>query len=142
MQDKYKFRAWDEQRKKYIYGIERRLNIVSQAGNIRVLSIAEIDDNERYVLEQCSGLKDSQGQLIYEGDIVQITEKEDKICKERLLITLKNGVFWANDNDDNEYSELVTVDEMVNDDAETFQILDNKIIGNIHEDLKIVDTKI
>lgn len=133
MKDKYRFRAWDKQEKKYIYGVERGLDVVSQAGNIRVLSIAEIDDSERYVLEQCSGLKDSQGQLIYEGDIVQITEKENEIYKERLLITLKNGIFWANDNDDSEYSELVTVDEMVNDDAETFEILDNRIIGNIHE---------
>ena len=133
MKDKYRFRAWDKQEKKYIYGVERGLDVVLQAGNIRVLSIAEIDDSERYVLEQCSGLKDSQGQLIYEGDIVQITEKENEIYKERLLITLKNGIFWANDNDDSEYSELVTVDEMVNDDAETFEILDNRIIGNIHE---------
>lgn len=133
MKDKYRFRAWDKHEKKYIYGVERGLDVVSQAGNIRVLSIAEIDDSERYVLEQCSGLKDSQGQLIYEGDIVQITEKENEIYKERLLITLKNGIFWANDNDDSEYSELVTVDEMVNDDAETFEILDNRIIGNIHE---------
>lgn len=133
MKDKYRFRAWDKREKKYIYGVERGLDVVSQAGNIRVLSIAEIDDSERYVLEQCSGLKDSQGQLIYEGDIVQITEKENEIYKERLLITLKNGIFWANDNDDSEYSELVTVDEMVNDDAETFEILDNRIIGNIHE---------
>lgn len=133
MKNKYRFRAWDKREKKYIYGVERGLDVVSQAGNIRVLSIAEIDDSERYVLEQCSGLKDSQGQLIYEGDIVQITEKENEIYKERLLITLKNGIFWANDNDDSEYSELVTVDEMVNDDAETFEILDNRIIGNIHE---------
>ncbi|MFK5706208.1 YopX family protein [Ligilactobacillus sp. LYQ139] len=137
MHDKYKFRAWDKQKQKYIYGVERGLNVISQAGNIRVLSIAEIDDSERYVLEQCSGLKDKQGRLIYEGDVVQITEKEDEIYKERLLITLKNGIFWANDNDDNEYPELITVDEMVNDDAETFEILDNRIIGNIHEDPKI-----
>lgn len=137
MQDKYKFRAWDKQKKKYIYGVEKGLNVISQAGNIRVLSIAEIDDSERYVLEHCSGLKDKQGRLIYEGDVVQITEKEDEIYKERLLITLKKGIFWANDNDDNEYPELITVDEMVNDDAETFEIIDNRIIGNIHEDPKI-----
>lgn len=35
MQDKYRFRAWDKQEKKYIYGVEKGLNVVSQpTGNI------------------------------------------------------------------------------------------------------------
>ena len=94
MQDKYRFRAWDKQEKKYIYGVEKGLNVVSQAGNIRVLSIAEIDNSERYVLEQCSGLKDNDGRLIYEGDVVQVADGYER---GRYLVILKDGFFAAED---------------------------------------------
>ena len=95
MQDKYRFRVWDKQEKKYIYGVEKGLNVVSQpTGNIRVLSIAEIDNSERYVLEQCSGLKDNDGRLIYEGDVVRVADGFNRGC---YLVILKDGFFAAKD---------------------------------------------
>ena len=94
MQDKYRFRAWDKQEKKYIYDVEKGLNVVSQpTGNIRVLSIAEIDNSERYVLEQCSGLKDNDGRLIYENDIVRIIGDYNA---EQNWVRFDGGRFTAN----------------------------------------------
>lgn len=111
MQDKYRFRAWDKQEKKYIYGGEKGLNAVSQpTGNIRVLSIAEIDNSERYVLEQCSGLKDRDGRLIYEGDVVQVADGYER---GRYLVILKDGFFAAEDAN----GWLSRLDEMLDDDC-------------------------
>lgn len=119
MQDKYRFRAWDKQEKKYIYGGEKGLNAVSQpTGNIRVLSIAEIDNSERYVLEQCSGLKDRDGRLIYEGDVVQVADGYER---GRYLVILKDGFFAAEDAN----GWLSRLDEMLDDDDCIMRIVDD-----------------
>lgn len=119
MQDKYRFRAWDKQEKKYIYGVEKGLNVVSQpTGNIRVLSIAEIDNSERYVLEQCSGLKDNDGRLIYEGDVVRVA---DSFNRGRYLVILKDGFFAAKDTN-GWFSRL---DEMDDDDDCIMRVINN-----------------
>lgn len=119
MQDKYRFRAWDKQEKKYIYGVEKGLNVVSQpTGNIRVLSIAEIDNSERYVLEQCSGLKDRDGRLIYEGDVVRVADGYER---GRYLVILKDG-FFAAKNANGWFSRL---DEMDDDDDCIMRVINN-----------------
>lgn len=34
MQDRFKYRAWDKENKKYIYGVEKGLQISSAAGGL------------------------------------------------------------------------------------------------------------
>lgn len=125
MQDKYRFRAWDKQEKKYIYGVEKGLNVVSQpTGNIRVLSIAEIDNSERYVLEQCSGLKDNDGRLIYENDIVKMVEDDGDPYTETCLINFKDGIFLVTDDVGDEF----VLDDIIDDDEYTINV-----VNNVHE---------
>ena len=71
-------------------------------------------DGENAILEQCTGLKDKNGNLIYESDIVQYDGKETGI------VLFRNGCFvW---------------DWKVNDPPIWgLGFVDLEIIGNIHE---------
>lgn len=67
-----KFRAWDKENKKYIYGVEKGLQFYSAAGNLRVMTLAEIEESDKYDLEQCTGQRDYKGKLIYVNDILNL----------------------------------------------------------------------
>ena len=72
MQDRLRYRAWDKENKRYIYGVEKGLQFYSTAGNLRVMTLAEIEESDKYDLEECTGIRDYLDRLIYEGDIIKI----------------------------------------------------------------------
>ena len=68
MNDRLKFRAWDRINNKWL---SNKNCIEIGTGYLTDFFDVEQAFNRRYVLMQCTGLKDKNSKLIYEGDVVK-----------------------------------------------------------------------
>lgn len=114
MSDRFLFRAWDNINDQWlkipIFFLDIHNGWLTGFGN------NEKAIGNRYTLEQCTGLKDKNGKLIYEGDIV------DNGCACSFVI-FKDCAFRFS------YNEQV-IGGWVSDELE--------VIGNIHENKELL----
>lgn len=121
MNDRFKFRVWDNEQKRYT---SVKPVVLCGEASTREIAMPDNSDNQ-YVIEQCIGLRDKNGRLIYEGDILQYTDTNG--------FKIRQEVVW-----DDENARFAHVVDWGCFDR-TFSPLEREIcalkevVGNIHE---------
>lgn len=139
--DRFKFRHYNKLVKKMTYydkpEMQVCLNNDFKSGLIFPMS-EEYDDNAMYMgnytyYQQCTGLKDKNGKLIYEGDIVH--KSGSKFNGEKIL----SEVAWSDMTASFWYSDLTGIGgahEFRSGTAAKMEVL-----GNIYENPELMEAK-
>lgn len=123
VKDRFKFRVWDKRLNRYL-GKNDPMQMLLENGNL-----AYLDDEgmKFYEVEFCTGLKDKNGKLIYEGDIVRCSYGSEYYV---------GCVVW-------DYEEIQFSMEVSEELYSFSQHSDShkiEIIGNIHENPDLIES--
>ena len=118
MNDRFKFRVWDTEIKEYLVGcfLVGGSNMIHNS-----VDYESFLNKGNFVIEQCTGLKDKNGNLIYEGDIVKSPNNSYPLE----IVRMPNGVYGC------KVHKISPVWEM--NLYSLINAYDIEIIGNIHE---------
>lgn len=135
MQDRFKFRAWDKEESKYINDIQE---CEGGTGSYEPCQMCfgdyflEYYKCENYIVEQCTGLKDKNGKLIYEGDICKVNQQDS--LKGEVVYAVKLGCYTLRQSK-TEGISFIDLFDLYKDCSKL------EIIGNVHENLELLEEK-
>lgn len=137
MNNRLKFRVWSKTRQQYIekdsprcyLNYDGELDCCYLTDTKDVECIYEPYPEDDLIYEQCTGLRDKNGKLIYEGDIVNIF-----CCRHPYgyLGRTKGNVYWS--NPDAEFRIKVSLEEEYN-----LYGIEIEVIGNINENPELLE---
>lgn len=128
MKDRFRVRAWNEIGKYYLYDVQ---NSIYSHNRQRYTFVDAVNKGllKKWKLEQCTGLRDKYGKLMYEGDIIRGVWKDVKIkyvvkfhkCNAQFILEIPNE------------DSLGEFDLLESDHLE--------IIGNIHKNFELLEVE-
>ena len=131
MKDRFKFRAWNKAKKELVYGAEQTDFYLGGIANKN--SFFDLLNDDNYIVEQCTGIKDKNDTLIYEGDIVRVSA--DALCMSSICNGKLAEVRWDEGFGITFYFHFINSADLWNECA------DYEIVGNIHENPELVEDK-
>lgn len=130
MTDRFKFRVFNKANDKYDNDTFNFRIVVDMNGNcfINEDGGCDIEFDNDIIIEQCTGLKDKNGNLVYEGDI--LIDKYSCLVE---IIYQKNAMFQALQKNGVKGAEFYTSYSL-----EPEYIKNSEVIGNIHENKELL----
>ena len=139
MQDRFRFRVWftpDYQEPEMIYDAEQTYdNRCRNEGSYYHDNFGEILEDKNCIVMQCTGLKDKNCKLIYEGDIVKFAFHElaeEKAWEKAVIVWGDKYKYPAFDIDKCEF-ECNGLSYIFNEDWVI------EVIGNIYENPELLE---
>lgn len=134
MNNRFKFRFWNKTRK------------IMETFNNSPLTLGGLllGKNDNYEILSCTGLKDKNGKLIYEGDIVKYAEFDWTDFSFKDWETEIAQVVWGNTYDN--YYPAFDLKDTDFDGTNAFAYLFNEgwtveVIGNIYENKELLESE-
>jgi len=103
--DRFKFRGKRVDNGELVYGSL----VVNNVGQFHIVTCPSLVEGEIFQVhpesvEQCTGLKDSNGKLIYEGDIIEWEHKDNEYDIVWFIWSDERMGWWCNDVFGNEFN--------------------------------------
>ena len=125
MQDRLRFRAWNKECESYAYNIQDFGSFYPNP--CWQDSFGDFLEDDDWIIEQCTGLKDKNGELIYEGDVLKLIDQ---------CIEYEVSVYWESGM----YCFAITPNSanlVFSDLSDNETIVE--VIGNIHENADLTE---
>ncbi|MGX5377588.1 YopX family protein [Ligilactobacillus sp. LYQ135] len=128
MQDRFKCRAWDKKRQKYIYNIQNGAEVYDyHSGHTDYLAYNELLEADSFIKEQCTGLKDKNGKMIYEGDIFK------SVYTKNTYVVVREKHFACFSYKHKNVGTMLSEGDIANYELE--------VVGNIHENPELMEER-
>lgn len=127
--DRLKFRVWNNRNNKY------EEDLYYEAGDLQVTCVNNVFEeyiSDGCIIEQATGLKDKNGELIYENDIIDTPNGVYRVAVDDFGL-------WTAIYKGNPLKDVVEWSDIVKNYAFNRENVEIVILGNIHENKELLD---